>query len=199
MSLSLLVSGFSAYEPRIIKNSNLATAAVLIAITDEAEPEVILTRRSTQMPTHKGEVAFPGGKTELADEDSIATALREAHEEVGLEPSLVKVIGTLDQVISRFGFLVTPVLGIVPKDLELNSDSREIDAIFRVPLKFFLEGEPDQIDQFGSFRGPRWYFQDFTIWGLTAMILAELFNRHYDASFELSLGDMQGLVDKKYQ
>ncbi len=196
MPLSSLISGVTAHQPRILSRNELACASVLVAITDQLEPEVILTLRSSQMPTHKGEVAFPGGKAEEQDSDAIATALREAYEEVGLKPELVRVIGPLDQVISRFGFLVTPILGIVPADIELNTESREIEGVFRVPLKFFLEGQPDKIDQFGSFRGPRWYFQGYTIWGLTAMMLAELLNRFYDADLELHLGDMNDLIQK---
>ena len=197
MSLSVLVNGFSAFEPRIIENSNLATAAVLVAITDEEEPEVILTRRSTQMPTHKGEVAFPGGKKEAHDVDFTATALREAHEEIGLLPEQVRVIGELDQVVSRYGFLVTPVLGIIPHDVELVGDPGEIESIFRVPLKFFIEGTPDQIDQFGSFRGPRWYYESYTIWGLTAVMLAEMFNRFFDTEFDLAIGNVEEYLNSK--
>ena len=78
--------------------------------------------------------------------DIIATALREAQEEIDLDPIDVQVVGTLNQVISRYGFLVTPVLAIVPEQVALSTDSHEIDAIFKVPLSFFLDGEPDQID-----------------------------------------------------
>ncbi len=196
MSLTSLIEGVTAHQPRVLSNNELARASVLIAITDQKDPEVILTLRSSQMPTHKGEVAFPGGKAEERDADATATALREAHEEVGLNPESVRVIGPLDEVVSRFGFLVTPILGIVPEDIELNADSREIEGVFRVPLKFFLEGQPDQIDQFGSFRGPRWYFEGYTIWGLTAMMIAELLNRFYDADLELHFGDMNDLIQK---
>jgi 8-oxo-dGTP pyrophosphatase MutT (NUDIX family) len=196
MPLTSLIEGVTAHQPRVLLNSELARASVLIAITDQKYPEVILTLRSSQMPTHKGEVAFPGGKAEERDADAIATALREAQEEVGLNPDVVRVIGPLDEVVSRFGFLVTPILGIVPEDVELNADSREIEDVFRVPLKFFLDGQPDQIDQFGSFRGPRWYFEGYTIWGLTAMMIAELLNRFYDADLELQFGDMNDLIQK---
>ncbi len=199
MLLDSLIQQVTAHEPRVLKVlpvDQLACAAVLVAITDEENPHVILTRRSSELPTHKGEVAFPGGKTEAEDKNAAATALREAYEEVGLNPNDVNVVGVMDQVISRFGFLVTPVLGIIPADTHLNADSGEIDAIFRVPLSFFLEGEPDQIDQFGSFRGPRWYFEEYTIWGLTAMMLAEMFNRFCDANLELHLGDMTELIQK---
>jgi 8-oxo-dGTP pyrophosphatase MutT (NUDIX family) len=196
MGLSGLISQVRAHDPRVLDVKDLAQAAVLVAITDHDEPEIILTRRSTELPTHQGEVAFPGGKTEDHDTDAASTALREAHEEVGLNPQDVQVIGELDQVVSRYGFLVTPVLGIVSHDVELTADPGEIEAIFRVPIKFFLEGEPDQIDQFGSFRGPRWYFQDYTIWGLTAVMLAEMFNRFYATDFELAIGRLDEYLNR---
>ncbi|MAA71298.1 MAG: CoA pyrophosphatase [Bermanella sp.] len=196
MGLDALISKVKAHQPRVLSDAQLAHAGVLVAITDELEPKVILTLRSTEMPTHKGEVAFPGGKREDHDEDIIATALREAQEEIDLDPIDVQVVGTLNQVISRYGFLVTPVLAIVPEQVALSTDSHEIDAIFKVPLSFFLDGEPDQIDQFGNFKGPRWYFEDYTIWGLTAMMLAEMFNQFFDAEFELLLGSLDGLMEK---
>lgn len=196
MGLNTLIDKVKAHQPRVLSNDQLAHAGVLVAITDEREPKVILTLRSSDMPTHKGEVAFPGGKREDSDADIIATALREAQEEIDLDPNQVQVIGTLNQVVSRYGFLVTPVLAIVPEDVALSTDSHEIDAIFKVPLSFFLDGEPDQIDQFGSFKGPRWYFEDYTIWGLTAVMLAELFNQFFDAQFELLLGSLDGLMEK---
>jgi len=196
MGLNTLIDKVKAHQPRVLNNDQLAHAGVLVAITDEREPKVILTLRSSDMPTHKGEVAFPGGKREDSDADIIATALREAQEEIDLDPNQVQVIGTLNQVVSRYGFLVTPVLAIVPEDVALSTDSHEIDAIFKVPLSFFLDGEPDQIDQFGSFKGPRWYFEDYTIWGLTAVMLAELLNQFFDAQFELLLGSLDGLMEK---
>jgi len=196
MGLNTLIDKVKAHQPRVLSNDQLAHAGVLVAITDEREPQVILTLRSSDMPTHKGEVAFPGGKREDSDADIIATALREAQEEIDLDPNQVQVIGTLNQVVSRYGFLVTPVLAIVPEDVALSTDSHEIDAIFKVPLSFFLDGEPDQIDQFGSFKGPRWYFEDYTIWGLTAVMLAELLNQFFDAQFELLLGSLDGLMEK---
>jgi 8-oxo-dGTP pyrophosphatase MutT (NUDIX family) len=196
MGLDALINKVKAHEPRMIGDVKLAQAGVLVAITDEAEPKVILTLRSSDMPTHQGEVAFPGGKCEERDADIIATALREAQEETNLDPNQAEVIGLLDQVVSRYGFLVTPVLVIVPENIELNADSHEIDAVFKVPLAFFLNGEPDQIDQFGSFRGPRWYFEDYTIWGLTAVMLAEMFNQFFDTEFELLLGSLDGLIEK---
>jgi len=196
MGLDILITKAQAHTPRVLTGNSLAEAGVLIAITDEPEPHVILTQRSSDMPTHKGEVAFPGGKREEADVDIIATAIREAHEEINLDPNQVKVIGTLDQVVSRYGFLVTPVLAVIPKEAPINADSREIDAVFKVPLSFFTAGEPDQIDEFGRFKGPRWYFEDYTIWGLTAVMLGEMFNLFFDTEFEILLDALDGFMEK---
>lgn len=193
--LQRLIEQVESYQPRVLPENQLAQAGVLMAITDHPEqPEVILTLRSQHLPTHQGEVAFPGGKMESHDDNVVATALREAQEEIGLDPGSVRVIGELDQVVSRFGFLVTPVLGIVPHELALEADPGEIESIFRVPLAFFTEGEPDQIDEFGPFKGPRWYFEDYTIWGLTAMMLGEFFNQFYDQGIEIRLGDYEQLL-----
>ncbi len=195
MILKQLVEGFTDYRPRILAPNDLAKAAVLVAITDHpSTPEIILTLRSKQMPTHKGEVAFPGGKMDDRDNGAIDTALREAHEEVGLDPVQVDVIGEMDQVVSRYGFLVTPVLGVIPHQVELVADPREIQSIFRVPLRWFLDGTPDQIDQFGGFRGPRWHFEGYTIWGLTAMMIGEMLNQFYDADIELALGHIEEML-----
>lgn len=196
MGLDILITKAQAHTPRVLSDVSLAEAGVLVAITDEPEPQVILTQRSSDMPTHKGEVAFPGGKREDQDRDIIATAIREAHEEIGLEPNQVEIIGTLDQVVSRYGFLVTPVLAIIPAGAHIHADSREIDSVFKVPLAFFTTGEPDQIDEFGRFKGPRWYFEDYTIWGLTAVMLGEMFNLFFDTEFEILLDSLDGLLEK---
>lgn len=192
--LSQLIEGVRGHTPQVFPNHSLADAAVLVAVTrDEHNPEIILTLRSTQLPTHKGEVAFAGGKTDPEDADAVATALREAHEEVGIHPDAVEVIGMMDQVVSRFGFVVTPVLGLVDSDISLHPDPRELQAVFRVPLKFFLENTPS-IDQLGSFRVPRWQYENFMIWGLTAMMIAAMMNQFYGATIELQLDDVQKLL-----
>lgn len=184
--LSKLYQGVEQHNPRVIDQPELARAAVLIALTEDNEnPDLILTLRSKEMPSHSGEVAFPGGKTDPQDKDAVATALRETHEEVGIHPDLVRVIGPLDQVISRFGYLVTPIVGIVPDDVVLVPDQRELEAVFRVPLRYFLDEKP-QTDQFGKWFMPAWNYQGYRIWGLTAMMIGEMLNTIYDAGIEYS-------------
>ena len=180
----LLVAKHQRLTPRQIPQPDLAEAGVLLALTDEPSPNVLLTRRAAHLSSHKGEVAFPGGKRDPEDDSIIATALREAHEEVALRPSDVTVIGELDQVVSRFGYLVTPVLAIIPPGLEHVASPDELDAVFEVPLSLFSE-PPSRYFERGSIRLPSYDFEDFHIWGLTAMMIAEFMNNFWDADISL--------------
>jgi 8-oxo-dGTP pyrophosphatase MutT (NUDIX family) len=177
---------WQGHQPRRFSRAGLREAAVLVAVTDHPyQPSLLLTRRAADMPTHQGEVAFPGGKRDDTDHDLVATALREAHEEVGLSPEYVQVVGMLDQVVSKFGFLVTPVLAVIPHDVALTADPRELDCLFHVPLAFF-DQPPSGYFQRDGIRMPTWIFERFRIWGLTAYITAEMLNRYFAA--EIALG-----------
>ena len=166
-------------------------AAVLLAVSDDKDnAQIILTQRSMNLSTHQGQVAFPGGKCDEEDVDDAATALREAHEEVALLPSSVKVVGKMGQVYSRHGFVVTPVVGVVDaavlSDLKANPD--ELDHVFCVPLDFFLNDTPQmrQVEMLpGYYQVPTFQYGEFTIWGMTAFVLAEFFNHVYDAGFDI--------------
>ena len=181
----------SQYQPRTLTAELQTPAAVLVAITDDRyNPEVILTRRAQHMPTHKGQIAFPGGKAEPDDADLVATALREAYEEVALQPEAVTVVGQMGQVLSRQGFVVTPVIGVVPIAVvsQLIPNLGELDRIFTVPLSFFIDTKP-MMDALPIAEGvkqvPSFYYDDYRIWGMTAFILAEFVNLVYDARIDL--------------
>jgi len=181
----------SQYQPRILIADLQTPAAVLVAITDDKyNPEVILTRRAQHLPTHKGQIAFPGGKADPDDADLVATALREAYEEVALKPEAVKVVGKMGQVLSRQGFVVTPVIGVVPTGVvnQLLPNLGELDRIFTVPLRFFVDTKP-QMDALPLAEGvkqvPSFYYDEYRIWGMTAFILAEFVNLVYDARIHL--------------
>lgn len=163
-----------------------AEAGVICLLTDEAEPQVILTQRGGGLSTHAGEVAFPGGKRDPEDDSLFATALREAHEEVGVEPDQVKLLGELSQIYSLHKLAVTPFVGVVSPDVELRPNPGEIAAIFKTPLKFLLEIDNARMDKFAMVDGrtrfvPSWQYQQYEIWGLTAWVLAELLNVGLDA------------------
>ncbi|MDX1802779.1 MAG: CoA pyrophosphatase [Alcanivorax sp.] len=171
----------------------LPEAAVLIPLLDLPEPEVVLTLRSSSMPTHAGEVAFPGGKRDPGDNDLLATALRESEEEVGLPAEQVEVLGQLSPLASRYGMKVTPFVGIVDPAVRLVAEPGEIDTIFQVPLRFFLEQQPElssPIDFFGRrFRIPSYYYGDKRVWGLTAFMILDLINHVYDAGIRFDVTD----------
>ena len=171
--------------------SDLPKAAVLIALTDEENPEVIYTLRSNKVSSHQGEVSFPGGMQEESDSSLIMTALRESEEEIGLPQNCVKIIGSLDTMVSRFNVSVTPFVGVIPVDVDLNTSSEEIEACFKVPLSFLLKDKRyrnDEVNRNGeTFYMPAYKYSSYVIWGLTAMITVNFLNRALDAKIEMSL------------
>jgi 8-oxo-dGTP pyrophosphatase MutT (NUDIX family) len=155
-------------------------AAVLIAVTDRPEPGVLLTHRPETMRAHPGQVAFPGGKLDPG-EDAIAAALRETREELGIEAGDVRVIGASDRFVTGSGFDVTPVLALIPPDLPIRPDPREVSGWFEAPLRFILD-EANHVHKIGEFRGrERPYleidWQGHRIWGVTASIIHNLSRR----------------------
>ena len=171
--------------------SDLPKAAVLIALTDEENPKVIYTLRSNKVSSHQGEVSFPGGMQEESDTSLIITALRESEEEIGLPQNCVKILGSLDTMVSRFNVSVTPFVGVIPGDVELNTSSEEIEACFRVPLSFLLKDKRyrnDEVNRNGeTFYMPAYKYSSYVIWGLTAMITVNFLNRALDAKIDMSL------------
>ncbi|EKF75641.1 MutT/nudix family protein [Alcanivorax hongdengensis A-11-3] len=171
----------------------LPEAAVLMPVLDLPEPHLILTVRSSSMPTHAGEVAFPGGKRDPGDRDLLMTALRESEEEVGLDPAQVEILGQLSPLASRYGMKVVPFVGVVDPAARLVAEPGEIDTIFQVPLGFFLEQAPElssPIDFFGRrLCIPSYYFEDKRIWGLTAFMILDLINHVYDAGIRFDVTD----------
>ena len=159
---------------------DLRPAAVLIAVTDRPEPGVILTHRPETMRAHAGQAAFPGGKLDPG-EDAVAAALREAHEELGIHPRDVQVIGASDPFHTRTGYDITPVLAVVPPDLSIRPNPAEVAAWFEPPLAFVLDPAnhvPRTVEWEGAWRT---YFeiiwQDHRIWGVTAAIIGNLSRR----------------------
>ncbi len=155
-------------------------AAVLIAVTDRPEPGIILIHRPDSMRAHPGQVAFPGGKLDPG-EDAVTAALREAHEELAINPSDVRIIGSSDRFITGTGYDVTPVLALVPSDLPIVPNPLEVASWFEAPLGFVLDPANHAHKQKEWFGRMRPYieidWQGHRIWGITAAILANLARR----------------------
>ena len=156
----------------------LIPAAVLIAVTDRREPGLILTQRPTHLRRHAGQIALPGGRADAEDSDSIATALREAQEEIGLDPTDVEIIGTTDVYQTGTGFIITPVVGIIPPDLQFTADEIEVAEIFEVPFAYVMD-PANQVLKTGLWQGHMRNYYEITwqerrIWGATAGMLVNL-------------------------
>ena len=159
-------------------------ASVLLALVQRAEPTLLLTERSLHMSTHSGQVAFPGGRTDPEDRDAIATALREAHEEVGLDPARADVLGVLPEYFTGSSFRVTPVVALVPPTIALRSNPQEVARMFEVPLSFLMNPQHHRLHAFehGGVRR-EWYSMPFRdadgyehfIWGATAGMLRNFY------------------------
>lgn len=161
--------------------AHLTPAAVLLAISDEAAPQLLFTRRTAHLKRHAGQVAFPGGRLDAGDASLIAAALREAHEEVALPPGAVDVLGTLDPYRTGTGFLITPVVGVVPPGLTLQAHPDEVEEVFHVPLAHVLE-PANHIRQSGEWQGETRHFWTIphdrhVIWGATAGMIVGLAQR----------------------
>ncbi|WP_419536580.1 CoA pyrophosphatase [Endozoicomonas sp.] len=189
MMLNQVEERLQNYQPRTI-NAQLPEAAVLIPITNASEPELVFTRRATHMSTHSGEVAFPGGKRDPSDRDLVHTALRESFEEIALPPETVRIIGQTGSVISRFGLEVTPIVGVIEADTPLRANMAELDRIFKVPLSYFLDKENLTFNHWKmrnqDYMMPSFYYGEYLIWGLTAVMLVEFLNITLDTEIPLN-------------
>ena len=185
----LLTKKLSNYAPRQLA-LDYPEAGILVPVTDdENNPEMIFTLRSANLKTHRGQVSYPGGKRDPEDSSLAATALRETHEEIGLPPDQVDVIAPLSQVMSRYGILVTPYVGVVPGYHPVVPNPYEIESVFRVPLSFFLEDRRERTDALSflnhTFYVPCYRWERYQIWGLSAVVLVDFMNAVYDAGIDL--------------
>jgi 8-oxo-dGTP pyrophosphatase MutT (NUDIX family) len=154
----------------------LTAAAVLVPIVRrDPEMTVIFTQRTTHLKAHSGQVSFPGGRAEPQDPTPEFTALREAQEEIGLPMERVEVVARLPDYLTRTGFRVTPVVGLLTPPFELKPDAREVEEVFEVPLGFLLDPKNHQRrTRELQGRSVGYYAMDYggrTIWGATAGML----------------------------
>jgi 8-oxo-dGTP pyrophosphatase MutT (NUDIX family) len=157
------------------------TAAVLVPILDKPEPEILLTVRSQSLPQHPGQVSFPGGAVSRTDRSAIATALREAEEEIGLDFSQVSPLGFLDRLDTISDYRVLPVVGLVRASFVWRLDLREVSEVFTVPLKLAVDhneySHEEVVREGKTFVTSSLHWQGRRIWGVTAAILLNLGSR----------------------
>ena len=155
-------------------------AAVLIAVTDRPDPGVILTVRRDDLRTHAGQIAFPGGRID-AGESAMQAAIREAWEEIGLDPAKVAPLAELDPYRTITGYTVTPVLAVVPPDLPLVPHDAEVADWFEAPLSHLLDAA-NHARKSALFRGAERHYYEIhwnsrNIWGATAAMIVNLSRR----------------------
>ena len=170
------------YRLKQALSGTLKPAGVLIPVIerDATGLSLLLTQRSAELKHHAGQVSFPGGRWESDDADIVATALRETYEEVGIAQSDITVIGYMRPMPTITGYAVTPVIGVVSGDIELQLDHTEVEYAFEVPLPFLLDPANRQLverDVGGSIAVMAEYHYDgHRIWGATAFIIREFIN-----------------------
>lgn len=160
-----------------------AAASVLVPIVMREQPTVLLTERTAHLTTHKGQVAFPGGKRDDTDLDAEDTALREAQEEIGLDRGLAEVIGTMPTYTTGTMFIITPVVALVRPDYRLTLNAFEVADAFEVPLAFLMDPSHHRrhaIELSGVRR--EWFSMPYAdprkerfIWGATAAMLRNFY------------------------
>jgi 8-oxo-dGTP pyrophosphatase MutT (NUDIX family) len=175
-------------DPSLWERAGVAAtrpAAVLVPVVDRPAPAVILTMRTSELSSHAGQIAFPGGKIDKTDKGPLAGALREAKEEIGLDARLIEPLGYLDLYLTFSGFRILPVVARVAPTYELTLNASEVADAFEVPLDFLMGPENHQRHS-REWKGvQRQYYampyQERYIWGVTAGILRNLYERVYGA------------------
>jgi 8-oxo-dGTP pyrophosphatase MutT (NUDIX family) len=171
-------------DGRVLPGRPLAQAAVLVALMQRPEGlTVLLTRRTAHLREHAGQISFPGGRVEAADADAVATALREADEEVGLRAEAVEVLGCLPSYTTITSFHVIPVVALVTPPVHWRPDPHEVAEIFEVPLAFLMQPAHHRVHGFEdegarrTFLSMPWPDADgYFIWGATAGMLRNLYH-----------------------
>ena len=175
-------------DPALWERAGVAAtrpAAVLVPVVDRPDPTVLLTQRTADLPSHAGQVAFPGGKIDPSDATPAGAAMREAEEEIGLNHGVIEPIGYLDLYLTFSGFRVLPTVARIAPDYGLTLNPSEVADAFEVPLAFLMDVQNHALhsrDWKGVIR--RYYAMPFGeryIWGVTAGILRNLYHRIYEA------------------
>lgn len=168
----------AVYVPETLKPRE---AAVLVPVLPRPEPTLLFTQRTAHLRAHSGQIAFPGGKIDAGDPTPLDAALREAHEEIGLDPGQVRPLGYLDPYLSGTGYFILPTVGLVEPDFRPIPNPDEVASTFEVPLSFLMDpGRHELHAREWKGRTRRYYaipYGDRYIWGVTAGIVRNLYER----------------------
>ncbi|MBI4308026.1 MAG: CoA pyrophosphatase [Chloroflexi bacterium] len=161
----------------IIQDSHLTPAAVLIPIFyDAGVPHLLLTKRTTKVLHHKGQISFPGGARDPGDAGLLSTALRESQEEMGIRSKDVQVLGELDDIITNTRFVVSPYVGTIPYPYHFTVNQEEIEEVLEVPVSTLLERahvDTSAVAPVRPYPAYTFEYRDHVIWGVTARILRQ--------------------------
>lgn len=171
---------FQPGDGRRLLPSDPVPAAVLIPLVERADLTVLFTQRATQLRNHAGQISFPGGRIDSGDRGPAAAALREAHEEIGLDERFVSVIGYLPDHVVITGFRITPVVAFVQPGFELELSTQEVEDTFEVPLGYLFDPANHRLNRRADLAGEEVEFREIpfgerTIWGATAGMLHTLY------------------------
>ncbi len=188
--------------PKLLDNSRARSAAVLMPLwEDQGQAQVVFTKRTESLPTHAGQISFPGGASDPDDPDLAFTALRETCEEIGVCLDSARVVAQLDQVVTVTNFLVTPFVGVLEPGVEFQPNPEEVERLLVVPLAKILDRkayQPTQVNWQGMiFHQDALRHNGDVIWGATARILLNLLDRLGDSAGDIVAAGL-GASPKRY-
>ena len=179
-----LVKALHGRTPQTLGANGHKPAAVLVPIQERQGGDyLVLTKRADHLRTHKGQIAFPGGRVDAVDADVVETALRESREEIGIDPGRVRVLGRLDEFTAGYGLVVTPVVGVIPALCDFRIDPGETAAVASVPIAALMQPPNFTLDDSlspGGHPSYHFYVNGWDIWGVTARIIAQFLELVYD-------------------
>lgn len=188
MIAAKIAAQLSGRSPKNLPAASYRLAAVLMPIQEREDGDyLVLTKRAQGLNHHRGQVAFPGGRVDAGDAGELEAALREAREEIGIDPAHVRVLGRLDQVTAAYNFVVTPFVGVIPSSYEFRLNAAETEAVFAVPIRTLLDPTRVSIaDRLSSHGEPvyHFYYKDWDIWGATARIIVQFLDLVYGYQIE---------------
>jgi len=178
MEKEAIIEKLRRLAPYCVSDARFEPAAVLMPIFKKEDKwHILLTLRSADLPTHKGQISFPGGRLDEG-EDTQTAALRETHEELGIKPQDVELLGRLDDIVTITKYRITPFVGVIPYPYPFRVSEREIAEVIEIPLETFLDPKIYRKDASWSFEGKTYPVHYFScgrhmVWGATARILIQ--------------------------